>query len=151
MLVKLFEGFFYEVAIIHLCVWLLMIVNINRRFMVYALFLFNTTSQVSRTHTAGLAQDKTKIFHPEKAVRQAPKGTASFTLHTAQSIIWGLLEEPVAEILCLVWHLVVEICILATKTVHLFLTVMMTFYDGIKVMVLNTFCGYFYNMSNGWA
>lgn len=76
---------------------------------VKALLFLTSTSQVSHTHTGGLAQDKTKSFHPEKAHRQAPKGTASFTLHTAQSIVWSLSGQPVAESLCLVWHLVVEI------------------------------------------
>lgn len=54
----------------------------------YSLILFTSTSQVSHTHAGGLALDKTKSFHPEKAVRQALKGTAPFTLHTGQLIIW---------------------------------------------------------------
>lgn len=104
--------------------------------------------QVSHTHTGGLAQDKTKSFHPEKAVRQAPKGTASFTLYINQSIISSLLIEPVPEILCLVWHLVVDISISASRKTHL---------SCISVLYLDnkqskyywyesTSCGTFYNM-----
>ena len=76
---------------------------------------FIYSPQVSHTHAGGLAQDKSKSFHPEKAVRQAPKGTASFTLYTSHSIISSLLIEPVAETLCLVWHLVADINISASR------------------------------------
>lgn len=102
---------------------------------VYTLFLCSSTSQVSHTHTGGMAQDKTKSFHPEKAVRQASKGTASFTLHMVQSIIWSLLEEPEAEMLCLVRHLVAEISTSATRK-----TFPSVFYDSIELSKHN----------NGW-
>lgn len=74
---------------------------------VYTALWFTSASQVSHTHTGGLAQDKAKKLSPWKSCQTGTQGYCiTRSPHCSVRHDW---EDPEAWSLCYVWHLVVEI------------------------------------------